>query len=602
MKLRIGILVVVVACVWCGSASGQFGGWKSLAKKAVKKAEEKKESPPTESQPAQPATSNTNNESTPSTNAPAASNSAGGNAAAAPSQAAGGEPNLVAAKMDFVPGEKTIFFDDFSDMPPGEPPPHWAVRDTSGPVELHMGGGVRELWIDNGANLISPKLAGPANFTAQLRFVCHSSDCYVTMDFPDYETNVGVNNSGGKLRLYSGSVHGTNLSSSLEVPSPQGQLAKVDFWMQNGRARVYLNGERVVDINQVSVPPFDHVKISAGGNGSGDVSDTGIRSFRLAESVPDLGAVLETTGKYVTHGIYFDTDSATLKPESAGVIQEISAALYKHQDMKLEIDGYTDSTGDAAHNLDLSKRRAEAVMKVLVSQFGIDASRLTSNGFGAQNPIASNDTPDGRAQNRRVEFIKQGANTGGSSGSGAGASAAPAPGGGTTASASAGHCAPPVVPTGTRLFPAYTSGSKDYVKLKSPEQVAYLMLLSIRSLEKRCNDELNRACTLPELVRGVQGSKTAFNGPTIGLTANPACDANYSYAVEKVTGGWGWRLTIEPRSAGLGGFLEDEGEPPGTGIYYNPSGAATKHSHKLNGNGWGVGAHAQGGDFERGRS
>jgi OmpA-OmpF porin, OOP family len=342
-------------------------------------------------------------------NQPAEASSSGGQAAAGAgaSQAAGGEPNLVAAKMDFVPGEKTIFFDDFHDMPPGEPPPHWAVRDTSGPVELHMGGGVRELWIDNGASLISPKLAGPANFTAQLRFVCHSSDCYVFMDFPDYQTEVEVNNSGGKLSLVSGDVHGTGLSSALEVPLPQGQLAKVDFWMQNGRARVYLNGKRVVDINQVSVPPFDHVKISAHANGSGDVSDTGIRSFRLAESVPDLGAVLETTGKYVTHGIYFDTDSATLKPESAGVIQEISAALYKHQDMKLEIDGYTDSTGDAAHNLDLSKRRAEAVMNVLVSQFGIDASRLTSNGFGAGNPIASNDTPDGRAENRRVEFVKK---------------------------------------------------------------------------------------------------------------------------------------------------------------------------------------------------
>jgi outer membrane protein OmpA-like peptidoglycan-associated protein len=61
--------------------------------------------------------------------------------------------------------------------------------------------------------------------------------------------------------------------------------------------------------------------------------------------------------------------------------------------LKLEIDGYTDSVGDAAHNLDLSKRRAEAVRSVLVAQFGVDAARLTSNGFGAAKPIDSNDTP-----------------------------------------------------------------------------------------------------------------------------------------------------------------------------------------------------------------
>ena len=81
--------------------------------------------------------------------------------------------------------------------------------------------------------------------------------------------------------------------------------------------------------------------------------------------------------------------------------------MEKNPNLKLEIDGYTDSVGDAAHNLDLSKRRAQAVASVLVTQFGIDAGRLTSNGFGAAQPIGSNDTPEGRAENRRVEFIKK---------------------------------------------------------------------------------------------------------------------------------------------------------------------------------------------------
>jgi outer membrane protein OmpA-like peptidoglycan-associated protein len=109
----------------------------------------------------------------------------------------------------------------------------------------------------------------------------------------------------------------------------------------------------------------------------------------------------------VTHGIYFDTDSDHLKPESAAVIKAVARGLEKNPNLKLSIEGHTDSTGNADHNLDLSKRRAEAVKGVLVSQFGVDAGRLTATGLGATKPMASNDTAEGRAQNRRVEFAKQ---------------------------------------------------------------------------------------------------------------------------------------------------------------------------------------------------
>jgi outer membrane protein OmpA-like peptidoglycan-associated protein len=142
-------------------------------------------------------------------------------------------------------------------------------------------------------------------------------------------------------------------------------------------------------------------------NGGVAAAEVGIRRVRVAESAPDFATVIGATGKYVTHGINFDNDSDRLKPDSAPVIKQIVAGLEKNPNLKLEIDGYTDSVGDAAHNLELSQRRAEAVRSVLISQFAIDAARLTSNGFGVAQPIASNDTPDGRAQNRRVEFVKQ---------------------------------------------------------------------------------------------------------------------------------------------------------------------------------------------------
>jgi outer membrane protein OmpA-like peptidoglycan-associated protein len=117
--------------------------------------------------------------------------------------------------------------------------------------------------------------------------------------------------------------------------------------------------------------------------------------------------MINSTGKYITHGINFDTDSDRLKPDSAAVLKLVAAGLSKNPNLKLEIDGYTDSVGDSAHNLDLSQRRAKAVQSVLVAQFGVDASRLSANGFGPAQPIGSNDTPDGRASNRRVEFIKK---------------------------------------------------------------------------------------------------------------------------------------------------------------------------------------------------
>ena len=96
-----------------------------------------------------------------------------------------------------------------------------------------------------------------------------------------------------------------------------------------------------------------------------------------------------------------------MKPESAPVVQSIARGLDTNPNLRLLIEGHTDSVGNAGQNLDLSKRRAEAVKTVLVTQFKVDAARLTTAGLGASKPIDSNDTPQGRSQNRRVELVKQ---------------------------------------------------------------------------------------------------------------------------------------------------------------------------------------------------
>lgn len=342
---------------------------------------------------------------------PAAAAPAGAGSLPADTGAVGGQPELKSAKIDFIPGERTVFYDDFSDAAEDEPPPHWKVRGD--PVELRVGGGIRQLTNIGHSNFTSAPIAFPSSFTVELdiKFPI-KAESWAGASW-DLETKEGR----GAARLAI-TAHPDSRMVSFVADDSKDRLGgkdvpNIDFnqpvhaalWSQNGRFRVYINGERVLDVNAttVSTPGQIYVEFNPGA----PATEVGIRRVRVAESAPDFAAVIGATGKYVTHGINFDIDSDRLKPESAPVLKQVVAGLEKNPNLKLEIDGYTDSVGDAAHNLDLSKRRAEAVRSVLVSQFGVDAARLTSNGFGAAQPTGSNDTPEGRAGNRRVEFLKK---------------------------------------------------------------------------------------------------------------------------------------------------------------------------------------------------
>ena len=107
------------------------------------------------------------------------------------------------------------------------------------------------------------------------------------------------------------------------------------------------------------------------------------------------------------YGIYFDTASATLRPESEPVLSEIAAVMREHRDWRLRIDGHTDSIGTSESNLDLSRRRADSVKAALLQRHGLSADRFTAGGHGESVPKDSNDTPEGRARNRRVELVRQ---------------------------------------------------------------------------------------------------------------------------------------------------------------------------------------------------
>lgn len=115
---------------------------------------------------------------------------------------------------------------------------------------------------------------------------------------------------------------------------------------------------------------------------------------------------LLTEGKLVSYGIYFDVSKDVVKPESNGTLKGIAQVLTENSDVRIKIVGHTDSEGADAANLDLSKRRSVSVKNELVKTFGIDASRIETDGKGETMPVAANDTPQNKALNRRVEFIK----------------------------------------------------------------------------------------------------------------------------------------------------------------------------------------------------
>lgn len=128
---------------------------------------------------------------------------------------------------------------------------------------------------------------------------------------------------------------------------------------------------------------------------------------QVVASAKDLETGINATGHIVANGILFDTDKADLKPESKPALDEIAKLLKEDTGLRIYVVGHTDNQGSLAHNLELSKARAASVAKALETQYGVASTRLGAFGDGPYAPVASNDTDDGRARNRRVELVKQ---------------------------------------------------------------------------------------------------------------------------------------------------------------------------------------------------
>jgi OOP family OmpA-OmpF porin len=324
---------------------------------------------------------------------------------------------------DFVPGEKVILYDDFSQDAVGDFPALWTANAAGEINTLNIAQGK---WLNlnstDGNYFILKSIDFPKNFIIEFDIVpkkvggriaagliLYGEDKPKEMDVNPHPGSSGIIISIEKERWntagYKSSESAMITGSSAINPVEPEKVNHVIIWVQNRRFRIYHKQAKVLDMptNVYDGTKFNRIcfRLSRGASCGSYISN-----IRITDASPDMRSKLLTDGKLVSYGIYFDVNKDVVKPESYGTLNEIAKVLTENPDVRVKIVGHTDSDGADPANLDLSKRRGAAVKAELVKSFAIDASRLESDGMGETQPVAANDTPGNKALNRRVEFIK----------------------------------------------------------------------------------------------------------------------------------------------------------------------------------------------------
>ncbi len=327
----------------------------------------------------------------------------------------------VYSKFDFVPGEKIIFYDDFSNDNVGDFPVQWNTNGSGEVVNFPKYPG-RWLKITNarGVTCLAEALKLPENYTIEFDLISQSETPAARLSalrFGLISTTKPRDLMYGLARpgeagimfefAYTNSffTYYKDRSPELQGRTPTGrQLADtkyhISIWVQKERIRLYQDEVKLFDVAKAMLAQYKFNMIRF--NNATPL----IGNVRVAAGSPDLRSKLLTEGKLVSYGIYFDVNSDKLKAQSAGTLKEIATVLTENPTVRVRIVGHTDSDGDDASNLDLSKRRGAAVVNALVNSYGIAANRLESDGKGESEPVATNDSAVNKALNRRVEFIK----------------------------------------------------------------------------------------------------------------------------------------------------------------------------------------------------
>lgn len=340
----------------------------------------------------------------------------------------------VYSKFDFIPGEKILAFEDFSQDAVGDFPARWNTN-ASGEV-VNLSGAASKWLMLNNTGVYMPEYINnlPENFTLEFDVVCNpgfrysSSPLFFAIaslktpkDYVVWQEGWGgrkgfltwilPTSSTGKTgkagyRYYNDNGEDGGEKETARFHEPAKNKVKVSIWRQKARVRVYLDEEKIVDIAK-ALNPGDYNALVFSLNTAKTAPDQYFLSnIRLATGAPDTRNKLLTEGKFVTTGILFDVNSDRIHPSSYAVLKEIAAALQEDAKTKVRITGHTDSDGEIAANKLLSEKRALAVKKALEEEFNIAADRMQTAGKGETEPVADNKTGEGKAQNRRVEFTK----------------------------------------------------------------------------------------------------------------------------------------------------------------------------------------------------
>lgn len=311
---------------------------------------------------------------------------------------------------DFVPGDRIVFFDDFSSDNVGDFPRRFEFL--SGTWDVVESGGRRYLRATSTGSVKIPLPEALADrFTIEYEAsITHGNGWVRLTTGPAYHV---------RERTYAGSAPtvawraagldpvraiGPRAMALHDHDFPSDGVAPFRIMADGEYMKLYLGEQRVANVPNAIFPRTDALYLAA--SSATREHPILIGPIRIAAGGRDLYDRLASDGRVATQGILFATDSDRLRPESTPTLEEIGNMLREHPELRLSIEGHTDSDGDEPHNQNLSERRSASVARFLVDRYGIAPARLQTAGFGESRPIADNGTPEGKQQNRRVELVR----------------------------------------------------------------------------------------------------------------------------------------------------------------------------------------------------
>ena len=332
------------------------------------------------------------------------------------------------SKFDFVPGEKVIFYDDLMKSRLGEFPDYWLTNGMGQTVKLDQYPGQ---WLQlSKTSRYAPdkRFEFPADYTIEFDMIMlapkdqtlgslnielvylekEDENPMAAWRYDQTEAGIYQGWNGSNFSINDNKSHINNNYTNNVLFARRGTPVHVAIAVNGTRYRLWIDEQKIFDIPQLlpKGAKRSHIFLESRLNQEDPEYQLYISNFRVAEGRPDLRKALVADGKFITRGISFDSGSDQLQPASYGVIREIAQILQEDSSLRIRIVGHTDSDGSAASNLDLSKRRALAIKAALVDTYKIEDKRLETDGKGAGEPVDKNDTAEGKANNRRAEFIK----------------------------------------------------------------------------------------------------------------------------------------------------------------------------------------------------